>query len=81
LADMTMVTALRRGERIDTEMARVLAEKSEADRLRIAFRMWVAARKIVRASVMAEHPAWPPEQIDREVAVRMSHGLVNRVSR
>jgi len=33
---MTMVTALRRGERIDAEMARVLAEKSEADRLRIA---------------------------------------------
>jgi hypothetical protein len=55
---MPMVTALRRGERIDAEMARVLAEKSEADRLRIAFRMWVAARKIVRASVMAEHPDW-----------------------
>lgn len=77
---MTIVTALRRGERIDAEMARVLAEKSEADRLRIAFRMWVAARKIVQASVTAEHSAWSSEQIDREVAVRMSHGLVNRVS-
>jgi hypothetical protein len=70
----------RRIERIDVDMARVLAGTSEVARLRAAFRMWTAARTVLRAAIAADHADWHPDRIDREAAERMSHGLVSRVS-
>jgi hypothetical protein len=67
-------------EQIDAEMAHVLAHASEYDRLRAGFRMWTAARSVIRAAIVAEHTDWSTDRVDRELAVRMSHGLVAGVS-
>lgn len=77
---MTTETGTFRFERIDAEMARVLAAKSDVARLRAGFRMWTAARAVLRAAIVADHGDWHADQIDRELAVRMSHGLVHRVA-
>ena len=61
-------------------MARVLAASSEVARLRAGLRMWTTARAVVRAAIAADHADWPSDRIDREVADRMSHGLISRVS-
>ncbi len=77
---MATPTGKARFERIDADMARVLAGKDEVARLQAGFRMWTAARGLLRAAIVADHGDWQPDQIDRELAVRMSHGLVARVS-
>jgi hypothetical protein len=38
--------------------------------------MWTAARSVIRASVLADHGDWSRDRVDREVAVRLSKGLV-----
>jgi hypothetical protein len=35
---------------------------------------------VLRAAIVADHGEWHTDQIDHELAVRMSHGLVNRAS-
>ena len=67
-------------ERIDDEMARVLGATTEIARLRAGLRMWAAARGVLRAAIVADHGDWPPGRVDRELAVRMSHGLVSHVT-
>lgn len=67
-------------ERIDDEMASVLGATTEIARLRAGLRMWAAARGVVRAAIVADHGDWPPGRVDRELAVRMSHGLVSHVT-
>ena len=67
-------------ERIDDEMARVLGATTEIARLRAGLRMWAAARGVVRAAIVADHGDWPAGRVDRELAVRMSHGLVSHVT-
>jgi tRNA U54 and U55 pseudouridine synthase Pus10 len=59
---------------IDDQMAAVLREKTELERLQIGFEMWHSAQKMIRAIVAAEHPEWSSEEVHREVAKRMSHG-------
>ena len=66
-------------DQIDRHMARVLACTSECARLQAGFRMWTAARSVIRAAVLADHGDWSRERVDREVAVRLSKGLVARV--
>ncbi|SFI15909.1 hypothetical protein [Planctomicrobium piriforme] len=61
---------------IDDLMAEVLRQKSEWERLQIAFRMWESARSMISANLAFENPTWSPEQIQRAVASRMSHGAV-----
>jgi hypothetical protein len=61
---------------IDEEMAAVLREKTEQQRLEMGFAMWRFARDLMRAAISAEHPDWIDEDIQREVAKRMSHGTV-----
>ncbi len=61
---------------IDDTMAAVLREKTELERLEIGFEMWRSAQGMIRAIVMAEHPDWSREEIERQVAKRMSHGAV-----
>lgn len=77
---MTPRIIRHRIQRIDVDMARVLANAGEVARLRAAFRMWTAARTVLRAAIAADHADWNPDRIDREVAERMSHGCVSRVS-
>jgi hypothetical protein len=77
---MTPRAIRHRIERIDVDMARVLAGTTEVARLRAAFRMWTAARTVLRAAIASDHADWSPDLIDRETAARLSHGLVSRVS-
>lgn len=66
----------RRFEMIDDAMAKVLRDKTEAERLAIAFGMWRFARDFLRATIRSEHPDWDEARVTRAVASRLSHGLV-----
>ena len=61
-------------EIIDREMARVLATKTEAERLQIAWGMWRSARRMIIRVVSAERPELSEQEVERETARRMSHG-------
>ena len=64
-------------ELLDDDMAEILRHKTEAERLRIAAAMYRSARTIIRGAIRTEHPDWDVEQVNREIANRISHGLVN----
>jgi hypothetical protein len=65
-------------ESMDDEMADVLRQKSEIERLAaIAGRMWESARVILRGAIEAEHPDWDADRVNREIARRISHGVVD----
>lgn len=61
-------------EVIDDAMVAILRQKTEAERLAIAWGMWDSAREMLRNLVRAEHPDWPEEEVNREVARRLAHG-------
>lgn len=64
-------------EVMDDAMADILRQKTEVERLRIAGRMWKSARVLLRGAILTEHPDWDAEQVNREIARRISHGAVN----
>jgi hypothetical protein len=55
-------------------MAAVLRQKTEAERLAIAFRMWSFARDITSRQVRSDCPDLPESEVRRIVAGRLSHG-------
>ncbi len=59
---------------IEPEMVRVLAAKTEAERLRIGWGMWRSARKMLVRIVSSESPELTPDELQKAVAKRMSHG-------
>ena len=59
---------------IQPEMVRVLAAKSEAERLQIAWGMWRSAYRMVQRIVAMELPDLSVEEQQQVVARRMSHG-------
>ncbi len=61
---------------IDDAMATVLREKSDFERLQIGFEMWHSAQRMIRAIIVNEHPEWSQEEVEQQVAKRMSHGTV-----
>jgi hypothetical protein len=61
-------------EVVDDDMARVLAAKSGAERLEIAFGMFRSARRMLTSHLRGEHPEWTDDQVADEVARRLSHG-------
>ena len=63
-------------EMIDDQMAEIIKQKSPAERLAIAHSMWRMARDTMRSFIAQQNPNWTSEQIDREVASRISHGAV-----
>lgn len=63
-------------EAVDDDMAAVLRQKTPEERLRIAFGMIDSARAMLRNLLRNEHPDWPADRLDREVARRISHGDV-----
>ena len=71
--EATMQTRLPM-EIVDHDMARVLAEKTEVERLQIGWGMQRTAVRMMARIIRAEHPDWTDEQIGREVARRISHG-------
>jgi len=58
-------------------MADILRQKSETERLDIASRMWRSAREILRGAVTTEYPDWDTDRVNREIANRISRGVVN----
>ncbi len=65
-------------EVMDDATAEILRAKTEVQRLRAGLRMWNSARVILRAAIRAEHPEWAEARVDREIAHRISHGIVPR---
>ena len=61
-------------EVVDRHMARVLAAKTGAQRLRIASGMFSSARRMLVSALAAEHPDWDQRRVNREAARRLSHG-------
>ena len=67
---------LRRIEVIDDAMAEILRRKTPAERLAIGFGLWRSAQKLLRGQLASLHPEWDSERLNREVARRLSHGIV-----
>lgn len=72
----TMHPVVERFEVMDDRMAQVLREKSGAERLQIADKMFLFARELIESSVRAAHPDWDDPRIAAETARRLSHGVV-----
>jgi len=62
------------GDGMDPEMASVLAAKTERERLQIAWGMYRSARRMLQRIVQFEHDDLSPEEQQRIVTNRMSHG-------
>lgn len=65
-------------EAVDPQMAGILRQKTPADRLAISWGLWTFVRDMIRRTLRSDHPDWTDEQIGRELAWRMSHGVVPR---
>lgn len=63
-------------EVLDDEMAAVLRQKSSIEKCQMLTEMWEGARMLLSASLRSEHPDWTPEEVQRVVASRMSHGAI-----
>ncbi len=63
-----------RFEVIDDDMAAVWRAKSGEERLRIANRMFLFARRTMVTSVRTEHPDWDDTRVNREAARRLLRG-------
>ncbi|MEP7012856.1 MAG: hypothetical protein ABJC13_21240 [Acidobacteriota bacterium] len=61
-------------ETIDDEMLPFLRAMSGAERLQVANRMFLSARRILTSHLTAEHPDWSTEQIQAEVSRRIALG-------
>jgi len=61
-------------EVLDADMARVLSAMTGAERLAVAAGMFRSARRMLSSHLRSEHPDWTAEQIQAEVARRLSHG-------
>ena len=55
-------------------MAATLREKTVCERLQIASEMWYSSQKMILAIVTAEYPERSIEEVQQEVAKRMSYG-------
>jgi hypothetical protein len=65
-----------RFEMVDDEMAQILRSKTGAERLRIANDMFATARRMIESYLTTQHPDWSPEEIQKEVARRISHRAI-----
>jgi hypothetical protein len=63
-------------EVLSDEMVAVLRQKTGAERLVIASRLYSSARTMLLSHLRANHPEWTEHQIEREAAKRLSHGAV-----
>ncbi len=63
-------------EVVSEDMAVVLRQKTGAERLAIASRLFSSARRMLLVHLQSEHPEWNERDIEREAARRLSHGTV-----
>jgi hypothetical protein len=62
-----------KNELADAVMDQALREMTMSQRLAIANRMWLSARKAIYCILRSEHPHWTNRQIQEETARRMLH--------
>jgi Rv0078B-related antitoxin len=62
-------------ELMDPMMVEIMRNKTPAERLAVAFRMWDSARLIVKGGVMYLHPDWTDKEVELEIALRMRGSL------
>lgn len=65
-------------EIVDEDVARILRTKTGAERLQIAFGMYMSARRMLTHMLTADHPDWTEDQVREEVGRRLSHGYSTR---
>ncbi len=70
------MTVDARIEIVSEEMATVLRQKTGAERLAIASRMFSSARRMLISHLRSEHPEWSEREIEQEASLRLSHGAV-----
>ncbi|MDB5390947.1 MAG: hypothetical protein JWM11_6593 [Planctomycetaceae bacterium] len=63
-------------EVMDPMVAEIMRKKTPVERLAIAFNMWNTARVILRGAIKSEHEDWTAEEVNREIAKRISGGVV-----
>ena len=63
-------------EVIDDTVAAILAAKTPAQRLAIAFGMWRYARGMTESFLRGQHPEWDETRLQREASRRISSGAV-----
>jgi hypothetical protein len=63
-------------EVVDDAMAAVLRQKTGAERLAIADRLYRFARQMILNKLRQDHPDWDESRIVAEAARRLSHGAV-----
>ena len=61
-------------EVLDRDLVQVLSSKTGAERLAIAAGMFRSARRMLSSHLRSEHPDWSTQQVQDEVARRLSHG-------
>jgi hypothetical protein len=61
-------------EVVDEAVARILAEKTGAERLAIAAGMFRSARRMIESHLRSVHPDWDGEQVRAEAARRLADG-------
>jgi hypothetical protein len=64
----------KRIEIVDRQVARILAEKSEAQRLQAAWGMWRFAQRMITQLVRAESRGSSEDHIRQEIARRLANG-------
>jgi hypothetical protein len=74
-----MNTRLQTFEMIDDRIAEALRQKTDAQRLRSVDAFWNSARAILKAAIRTEHPDWSLDQVNVEVARRISNGAIDNV--
>ena len=62
-------------ELMDPMMVEIMRNKTPAQRLAIAFRMWDSVRLIVKGGVKYLHPDWCDKEVQQEIALRMRGSL------
>ncbi|MFO0948216.1 MAG: hypothetical protein U1D30_20220 [Planctomycetota bacterium] len=72
-SEIHRVNAARFVDVMDDAMADVFRQKTERERLAIAWGMWRSARDMLQVLVRSENPNATQEFVDREVARRLAH--------
>jgi len=63
-------------EVVDDTMAEILRRKSPAERIRIAFNLWISTHAMLTTHLTKTHPDWDAKKVEVEVARRLSHGAI-----
>lgn len=66
-------------EVIDDQMAGILRQKTDFQRLRSVDAFWNSARAVLKAAIRTEHPDWDQQQVQIEVARRISNGVLDHL--